>query len=166
MYSLHSVSNGEIVSFKVGNGNEVLRLFSTRPASPPKTVSGVDGFGQIRRISETRLELVKLRLTNDVFRPYFVRSMIVSFRHKGLAELYATGKIKLINNTFFKRLVIRLDALAAAKAPNQLTVPGFDFHPLKGHNPTRYSIHVNGPWCVTFEWEGVNATNVDFEQYH
>lgn len=92
--------------------------------------------------------------------------MIVSFTHKGLAELYTTGKTARINKSFYKRLLVRLDALAAAKEPEQLKVPGYNFHPLQGHDPTRYSIHVNGPWCVTFEWVGVNATKVDFEQYH
>jgi len=32
--------------------------------------------------------------------------------------------------------------------------------------PKRYSIHVNGPWCITFEWEEGEALRVDLEQYH
>ena len=28
-------------------------------------------------------------------------------------------------------------------------MPGFNFHGLQGV-PKRYSIHVNGPWCITF----------------
>jgi len=44
-----------------------------------------------------------------------------------------------------------LDALdAATKVPN-LNLPGFNFHRLRGHRPPRYSIHVNWPWCITFE---------------
>ncbi len=31
-------------------------------------------------------------------------------------------------------------------------------HPLRGFRPTRYSVHVNGPWCITFEFE--EATSV------
>jgi len=27
-------------------------------------------------------------------------------------------------------------------------------------------VHVNGPWCITFEFDGENAMRVDFEQYH
>jgi proteic killer suppression protein len=46
-----------------------------------------------------------------------------------------------------------------------LAVPGFAFHPLKG-KPQRYSIHVNGPWTLTFGWESGEATDVDLEQYH
>jgi hypothetical protein len=33
--------------------------------------------------------------------------------------------------------------------PEEMNVPGFDFHPLRGFKPTRYSVHVNGPWCIT-----------------
>ena len=46
-----------------------------------------------------------------------------------------------------------------------LNVPGFDFHPLRS-KPQRYSLHVNGPWCITFEWREGDAWQVDLEQYH
>lgn len=63
------------------------------------------------------------------------------------------------------RALRRLDALHAALQLADLSVPGFDFHPLKG-KPKRYSLHVNGPWCITFEWQDDAALNVDLEQYH
>lgn len=47
-----------------------------------------------------------------------------------------------------------------------MNVPGFDFHALKGVDPVRYTVHVNGPWCITFEFEETDAVRVDFEQYH
>jgi proteic killer suppression protein len=50
--------------------------------------------------------------------------------------------------------------------PAQMNLPGFDFHPLRGFVPTRYSVHVNGPWCITFEFDSGDAFRVDFEQYH
>jgi proteic killer suppression protein len=56
-----------------------------------------------------------------------------------------------------------LDAVAM---PGEMNIPGLDFHALRGFKPTRYSVHVNGPWCVTFEFEGDDACRVDFEQYH
>jgi hypothetical protein len=28
------------------------------------------------------------------------------------------------------------------------------------------SIQVNGPWCITFEWNNGRALRVDLEQYH
>jgi plasmid maintenance system killer protein len=30
----------------------------------------------------------------------------------------------------------------------------------------RYTVHVNGPWCITFEFDDGDALRVDFEQYH
>ncbi len=64
-----------------------------------------------------------------------------------------------------ERLRRRLRALSAATSPSELNVPGFDFHPLRG-KPKRYSIHVNGPFCLTFEWIEADAWRVDLEQYH
>ena len=55
-------------------------------------------------------------------------------------------------------------ATSDAKTPEALNVPGFDFHGLQG-KPKRYSVHVNGPWCIIFEWQGENAVKLDFENY-
>jgi len=91
--------------------------------------------------------------------------MIKSFRHKGLKQLFMTGRSSKVGADLQARALRRLDALDAAKAPDQLKVPGFDFHALRGR-PKRYSIHVNGPWCITFEWKDGDAVRVDLEQYH
>ena len=29
-----------------------------------------------------------------------------------------------------------------------------------------YTVHVNGPWCITFEFDAGDALRVDFAQYH
>jgi len=92
--------------------------------------------------------------------------MIGSFRHKGLKELFEVGKTAKIEKPLHPRAMRILDALDRAKVPTDMRIPGFKFHPLQGFNPTRYSVHVHGPWCVTFEFEGENATRVDFENYH
>jgi toxin HigB-1 len=64
------------------------------------------------------------------------------------------------------RILVRLDTLNDAAMLDDLKMPGYNFHPLKGFKPTRYTIHVNGPWCITFEFDGRDAHGVDFEQYH
>ncbi|WP_062228737.1 type II toxin-antitoxin system RelE/ParE family toxin [Aureimonas frigidaquae] len=92
--------------------------------------------------------------------------MITTFRSKPLAELWETGKTAKIDAKMQKRVLRRLDALDVATKPEDMRIPGFDFHPLKGFDPTRYSIHVNGPWCITFEMDNGDAHAVDFEQYH
>jgi proteic killer suppression protein len=91
--------------------------------------------------------------------------MIRTFKNKELASLWETGRSK-IDQRLHGRLIERLDALDAAARAQDMNVPGYDFHPLRGFNPTRYSIHVNGPWCITFEFLEGDALRVDFEQYH
>lgn len=91
--------------------------------------------------------------------------MIVSFKHKDLEELFKTGQTKKIDHKMKKRILRRLDALDAATKAEDMNIPGFDFHGLQGYAPKRYSVHINGPWCITFEWDE-GARNVNYEQYH
>jgi toxin HigB-1 len=92
--------------------------------------------------------------------------MIKSFRSKPLADLWESGRTAKIDVRLHERILRRLDRLDAAARPEEMNLPGFDFHPLKGFRPTRYSVHVNGPWCITFEFDHGDAFWVDFEQYH
>ena len=91
--------------------------------------------------------------------------MVTSFKHRGLKELYERGSSAKVRADLKKRILVRLDVLREALTLRDLNRPGFDFHPLRG-SPQRYSIHVNGPWCITFEFEEGNALRVDLEQYH
>ena len=91
--------------------------------------------------------------------------MIKSFKHKGLSELFERGHSRRVRQDLQSRTLRRLDALDQAESLGDLNVPGFNFHGLLG-NPKRYSIHVNGPWCITFEWQEGEAIRVNFEQYH
>ena len=91
--------------------------------------------------------------------------MIKSLRHAGLRELFETGKSPRVRQDLQRRALVRLKVLDEAVTPRDMNVPGFNFHRLMGH-PDRYSVHVNGPWCLTFEWEGQNAVRVNLEQYH
>jgi toxin HigB-1 len=92
--------------------------------------------------------------------------MIRTFRSKALAELWNTGVSAKIDPRMQKRILRRLDRLNVSKASWEMDLPGFNFHTLKGHVPTLYTVHVNGPWCITFEFAGEDAVNVDFQQYH
>ncbi len=91
--------------------------------------------------------------------------MIKSFKHKGLSELFEKGSSRWIRADLHSRCLRRSEALDQAELLNDLNIPGFNFHGLQG-KPKKYSIHVNVPWCITFEWEKVDALRVDLEQYH
>jgi proteic killer suppression protein len=89
---------------------------------------------------------------------------IRTFRNKELAKLWAGERTK-IDKRLHERILERLDALEAAASPETMNLPGYDFHGLKG-KPRRYTVHVNGPWSITFEFKEGDAHYVDFEQYH
>jgi proteic killer suppression protein len=55
-----------------------------------------------------------------------------------------------------------LAALDAAGAPDELALPSYRLHPLKGY----WSIWVNGDWRVTFRFVGTDVELVDYQDYH
>lgn len=95
----------------------------------------------------------------------YIFQVIKTVRHKGLKELFATGTSAKVAPALQERVLIILDALDVAEVAGDMNIPGFDFHSLRG-KPQRYSAHVNGPWCITFEFEDGDAYRVDLEQYH
>ena len=92
--------------------------------------------------------------------------MIRSFRHKGLKRFYETGNTSGILASHAKRLKAILTALEAAKAIENMRLPMFRLHALKGDQSDRWSVWVNGNWRVTFEFYGSNAHVLDYEDYH
>ena len=92
--------------------------------------------------------------------------MIKSFRHKGLRRLFETGNVSGIQASHAKRLRLQLSALDTAKAVEDMDIPGFRLHPLKGEMKKRWAITVNGNWRITFEFEDGNAFVLDYEDYH
>ena len=63
------------------------------------------------------------------------------------------------------RVQVRLQVLHAALSLDDLNLPGWNLHKLHA-KPARWAVAVNGPWRVTFEWDGKDAHRVDLEQYH
>lgn len=64
------------------------------------------------------------------------------------------------------RILRRLDALNEVERPEDMNLLGFKFQSLQGHRSIRHTVHVNGPWCMTFEFENGHAYAVNIEQYH
>lgn len=89
--------------------------------------------------------------------------MIRSFRSKGLKDLWEKGKSAGIRPDLRKRIENRSEVLDSALHLSDLT--GFGTHPLKATDPQRYSMAVNGPWRITFEFRDGDGYLVDSEQY-
>ncbi len=90
--------------------------------------------------------------------------MIQSFRHKGLAKFFASGSVAGIQPHHAKRLRMLLAALDTSRTIEDMNVPGFRLHPLKGSG--RWSVWVNGNWRLTFECRDGHAYVLDYEDYH
>lgn len=92
--------------------------------------------------------------------------MITSFRHKGLRKFYESGSLAGIQPAHANRLKMQLAALDTAQTIEDMDIPGFRLHPLKGNEQGRWSIWVNGNWRITFEFKDGNAHILDYEDYH
>jgi toxin HigB-1 len=61
---------------------------------------------------------------------------------------------------------MQLAALDTAHVIDDMNLPGFRLHPLKGTMGGRWSITVSGNWRMTFEFREGNAYVLDYEDYH
>ena len=92
--------------------------------------------------------------------------MIKSFRHKGLALFFTKGSYKGIPVQFASRIERLLDRLDAACTAEDMDLPGYKLHPLKGDRKGQFSVSVSGNWRMTFEFDGEDAIHVNLEDYH
>jgi toxin HigB-1 len=91
--------------------------------------------------------------------------MIQSFKSRAFVAFWRDGDASKFRANLADRAQLRLSRLDQAMRPEEMNIPGFNFHRLRG-KPVRYKVHVTGPWCITFEWDGEDAVRVDLEQYH
>lgn len=92
--------------------------------------------------------------------------MIRTFRDKGLARFFSTGSRAGIQAAHAERLRLILAALSAASAAADMGLPGLRLHPMKGARRGTWSVSVSGNWRITFRFEGKDAVDVDYEDYH
>lgn len=92
--------------------------------------------------------------------------MIQSFRHKGLRKFFESGNAAGVQPHHAKRLRFLLAALDTAQSIDDMNVPGFRLHSLKGADRGRWSVWVNGNWRMTFEFRDGHAYVLDYEDYH
>lgn len=83
-----------------------------------------------------------------------------------MGKFFEQGSMASIQPAHATRLRMQLAALDTARTIDDMDVPGFRLHPLKGLKPVRWAISVNGNWRLTFEFQNGNATILDYEDYH
>jgi proteic killer suppression protein len=73
--------------------------------------------------------------------------MIVTFKHEGLEKFFCTGGSTAgIQAKHVTKLQIQLTTLNEAQDVDQMNVPGWRMHPLKGSLEGHWSITVNANW--------------------
>ena len=92
--------------------------------------------------------------------------MIESFRHKGLKRLYEDDDPRGVaaeHLTKLRNILARLDAAASVEDMN---LPGFNLHALKGSLRGFMAVTVRANWRVVFRFAEGHAFDVDYLDYH
>jgi proteic killer suppression protein len=92
--------------------------------------------------------------------------VIQSFKHKGLEKFFLTGSKAGIQAAHTRKLQLILGRLHASTSPRDMNLPGLYLHELKGDRQGTWSVRVSGNWRVTFQFVGLDAINVNYEDYH
>jgi len=92
--------------------------------------------------------------------------VIRGFRHKGLRQLYDKGDRRKVLPAYadkIERIMARLDQAAR---PDDMDLPGYRLHPLKGSLAGFWSVTVSGNWRIVFRFEDGDVNDVDLIDYH
>lgn len=92
--------------------------------------------------------------------------MIRSSRHAGLEKFFLTGSKAGIQPKHARRIEEQLSVLNVAKRPEQMNVPGWKLHALRGNLRNHWAVAVSGNWRITFTLEDEDAILVDYRDYH
>jgi proteic killer suppression protein len=90
--------------------------------------------------------------------------MIKSFKHKTLQGLFR-GDIPATTKQE-EKIRKRLEAIAFASKIEDIRLPGYGLHELKGNRKGTWAVKVSGNWRLTFRFEDGQAYDVNFEDYH
>ncbi|MDE0718767.1 MAG: type II toxin-antitoxin system RelE/ParE family toxin [Rhodospirillaceae bacterium] len=92
--------------------------------------------------------------------------MIVSFPHRGLNALRGCRAARCVAPAHVGKLRDILAALDLSRGPEDMNLPGFQLHELKGRLKGHWAVSVSGNWRVTFRFEDGAAVDVDYVDYH
>lgn len=94
--------------------------------------------------------------------------MIVNFKHKGLENFFLKGDGSKLQSHHLKRIRLILTTLDNAESLNDINVPGFQLHQLKGKLKGVSSVSVNGNYRITFRFDEkkIEVLDIDYLDYH
>ena len=92
--------------------------------------------------------------------------MIKRFNHRGIERFFARGSRAGIQAAHAKRLRLILGRLHVSRSVQDMDLPGLHLHELVGKRRGTWAVRVSGNWRITFRFEGADAVDVDYEDYH
>ena len=92
--------------------------------------------------------------------------MIQSFRHKGLKRLYDSDDARGVLAEHAEKLRNILARLDAATTAEDMDLPGFQLHALRGGLKGFWAVTVRANWRVIFPFADGRAHDVDYLDYH
>jgi len=92
--------------------------------------------------------------------------VIRSIRHKGLRRLHEDDDRRGVISEHAEKLRDILARLDAASAAEDMDLPGFRLHPLKGELKGFWAVTVRANWRVIFRFSDRDAWDVDYVDYH
>ena len=92
--------------------------------------------------------------------------MIRKFKHSGLEKYFLRGTKAGIQAKHINRVRLILGRLHAAIKPQDMNLPGLELHELRGRRKGTWAVKVSGNWRISFKFDGVDAIDVNYEDYH
>ena len=83
-----------------------------------------------------------------------------------MKRLFEKGAAKGIRADQLAKIENILFVLSRARKPEDVALPGFHLHPLKGDMKGLWAVTVRANWRVTFRFEEGGACDVDLVDYH
>ena len=91
--------------------------------------------------------------------------MIRTFKHRGLKRFFERDDRSGLRPNLVNVIQEILTVLDEATGPQELNLPGYRLHPLKGELKGYWSVTVRANWRIIFRFEGVDAFDVELTDY-
>ena len=105
------------------------------------------------------------QLTSDT-RHVTMTIMIRSFKHRGLKALYDGRTTRRVAPAHVEKLRDILAVLDRSRGTDDMDIPGFRLHSLKGNLAGFWAVSVSGNWRVTFRFDNGHAVDVGYVDYY
>lgn len=92
--------------------------------------------------------------------------MIESFKHRGLKRLYQTGDRSRLRTDIASKAERFLSVLNEAVSLDDIDLPGYGLHALRGDRRGFYSVTVSRNHRIIFRFEDETAYDIDLIDYH